>query len=132
MQPGSRWRAAASEPVVASPAGVERRLAGGRGKDPARHHSRWFCRRAARPRRTLATGLQRLGVHLEVSEAVLNHLSGSRAGIVGIYQRHDSAAEKRSALDVWSAHLLAVADGSQIDAKVFALTRMSYKATGQN
>jgi hypothetical protein len=40
-------------------------------------------------RRTLATGLQRLRVRLEVTEAVLNHLSGSRAGVVGIYQRHD-------------------------------------------
>jgi integrase len=50
-------------------------------------------------RRTLATGLQRLGVRLEVTEAVLNHLSGSRAGVVGIYQRHDWAEEKRAALD---------------------------------
>ena len=33
-------------------------------------------------RRTLATGLQRLGTRLEVTEAVLNHISGSRAGIV--------------------------------------------------
>ena len=55
-------------------------------------------------RRTLATGLQRLGVRLEVTEAVLNHLSGSRAGVVGIYQRHDWAEEKRAALDAWSAH----------------------------
>jgi hypothetical protein len=31
----------------------------------------------------------RAGVRLEVTEAVLNHLSGSRAGVVGIYQRHD-------------------------------------------
>jgi len=46
-------------------------------------------------RRTLATGLQRL----EVTEAVLNHLSGSRAGVVGIYQRHDWSEEKRAALD---------------------------------
>src|SRR5215472_4024766 len=53
-------------------------------------------------RRTLATGLQRLGVRLEVTEAVLNHLSGSRAGVVGIYQRHDWAEEKRAALDAWS------------------------------
>jgi hypothetical protein len=29
-------------------------------------------------RRTVATGLQRLGVRLEVTEAVLNHISGSR------------------------------------------------------
>ena len=45
-------------------------------------------------RRTVATGLQRLGVRLEVTEAVLNHISGSRAGIAGVYQRHDWAAEK--------------------------------------
>jgi integrase len=44
-------------------------------------------------RRTLATGLQRLGVRLEVTEAVLNHLSASRAGVVGIYQRHHWAEE---------------------------------------
>jgi hypothetical protein len=42
-------------------------------------------------RRTVATGLQRLGVRLDVTEAVLNHISGSRAGIAGVYQRHDWA-----------------------------------------
>ncbi len=42
-------------------------------------------------RRTVATGLQRLGVRLEVTEAILNHVGGSRAGIVGLYQRHDYA-----------------------------------------
>jgi hypothetical protein len=47
-------------------------------------------------RRTLATGLQRLGVRLEVTEAMLNHVSGSRAGIVGVYQRHNWAEEKRA------------------------------------
>lgn len=52
-------------------------------------------------RRTLATGLQRLGVRLEVTEAVLNHLSGSRSGIVGVYQRHNYFPEKKSALVAW-------------------------------
>jgi integrase len=56
-------------------------------------------------RRTLATGLQRLGIPLQVTEAVLNH-TGSRAGIVGIYQRHDYAQEKRAALDAWGAHVM--------------------------
>jgi integrase len=46
-------------------------------------------------RRTVATGLRRLGVRLEVTEAVLNHISGSRGGIAGVYQRHDWAPEKR-------------------------------------
>ena len=74
-------------------------------------------------RRTLATGLQRLGVRLEVTEAVLNHLSGSRAGVVGIYQRHDWAEEKRAALDAWSAHLLAVVEGTLTAGKVLPFSR---------
>jgi integrase len=74
-------------------------------------------------RRTLATGLQRLGVRLEVTEAVLNHLSGSRAGVVGIYQRHDWAEEKRAALDAWSAHLLAVVEGRLTAGKVLPFDR---------
>jgi len=59
-------------------------------------------------RRTLATGLQRLGVRFEVTEAVLNHRSGSRSGIAGVYQRHDWAVEKRDALEAWAKHVRAV------------------------
>lgn len=62
-------------------------------------------------RRTCATGLQRLGVRLEVTEAVLNHVAGSRRGVVGIYQRHDWAAEKRDGLERWAAYLLAEVNG---------------------
>ncbi|MAF63594.1 site-specific integrase [Blastomonas sp. CCH5-A3] len=57
-------------------------------------------------RRTVATGLQRLGVRLEVTEAVLNHISGSRAGIVGVYQRHNYFEEKRAALEAWSEEVV--------------------------
>jgi integrase len=73
-------------------------------------------------RRSVATGLQRLGVRLEVTEAVLNH-TDSRAGIVGIYQRHDFAAEKRQALEAWSAHVLAIAEGRPVEENVVALRR---------
>jgi hypothetical protein len=52
--------------------------------------------------------LQKLGVKLEVTEAVLNHVSGSRAGIVGVYQRHTWADEKRAALDAWGEHIAAI------------------------
>ena len=63
-------------------------------------------------RRTVATNLQKLGVKLEVTEAVLNHVSGSRAGIVGIYQRHEYAAEKRAALDAWARRLEEIVSGA--------------------
>ncbi len=62
-------------------------------------------------RRTTATGLQRLGVRLEVTEAVLGHVAGSRAGIVGVYQRHRYEPEKRQALDAWARHLAAILEG---------------------
>lgn len=61
-------------------------------------------------RRTFATGMQRLGVRFEVTEAVLNHVSGSKSGVAGVYQRHDWKAEKRDALDAWAAHVERVAN----------------------
>ncbi len=56
-------------------------------------------------RRTVATGFQRLGIRFEVTEAVLNHISGAKAGVAGIYQRHDWADEKRDALNSWARHI---------------------------
>jgi len=47
--------------------------------------------------------MARLGVNLPVIEKVLNHSSGSFAGIVGVYQRHSFADEKRKALEAWGA-----------------------------
>jgi integrase len=59
-------------------------------------------------RRTVATGLQKLGVNLQTIEAVLGHTSGSRSGVVGVYQRHSFDAEKRAALDAWGTYVMAV------------------------
>jgi integrase len=56
-------------------------------------------------RRTVASGMARLGINLPVIEKVLNHASGSFAGIVSVYQRHSFADEKREALDAWGRHL---------------------------
>ena len=44
-------------------------------------------------------------IHLPVIEKVLNHSRGSFAGIVGVYQRHSFADEKRQALCAWSRHV---------------------------
>jgi integrase len=64
-------------------------------------------------RRTAATGLQKLGVPLPVTESILGHTSGSRSGIVGIYQRHDYAPEKAAALEAWGAHVMALVEGRE-------------------
>jgi integrase len=74
-------------------------------------------------RRTLATGLQRLGIRLEVTEAVLNHVSGSRAGIVGVYQRHEWAEEKRAALTSWGERVAAIVEGREATGNVTPMRR---------
>ena len=62
-------------------------------------------------RRTCATGLARLGIPVRVTEAVLNHISGTGAGIVAVYQRHDYADEKCDALEAWGRYVLALVEG---------------------
>jgi integrase len=60
-------------------------------------------------RRTTASGMARLGIALPVIEKVLNHTSGSFAGIVGVYQRHSFTEEKRQALDLWAEFVARIA-----------------------
>lgn len=74
-------------------------------------------------RRTLATGLQRLGVRFEVTEAVLNHISGSRSGIAGVYQRHGWGPEKRAALDAWGAHIEGLLCPAEVTGNVVPLRK---------
>lgn len=77
-------------------------------------------------RRTIATGMQKMGVRLEVTEAALHHLSGTRAGIVGVYQVHDWKDEKRAALEAWASRVAAiVSDGQQDNVVSFDATRRS-------
>ena len=49
--------------------------------------------------------MEKLHFPLPVTEAVLNHVSGSKGGIVGIYQRREYTDEKREALDKWAGHV---------------------------
>src|SRR5580704_11125495 len=62
-------------------------------------------------RRTVASGMARLGVNLPVIEKLLNHVSGSFAGIVGVYQRHSFADEKRAAMAAWARHVETIVSG---------------------
>jgi integrase len=54
-------------------------------------------------RRTFASGLAAQGVQLPVIERLLNHISGSFGGIVGVYQRYDYMPEMRDAMARWES-----------------------------
>lgn len=65
-------------------------------------------------RRTFATEIGRLGVPPHVVEAILNHISGTKAGVAGIYNRALYEAEKRSALQLWADYVTAFEPGVQL------------------
>ena len=62
-------------------------------------------------RRTVATRMAELGVQPHIVEALLNHASGHKSGVAGIYNRATYDKEKREALNLWAEHLLAVIEG---------------------
>ena len=64
-------------------------------------------------RRSFATHASKLGIQPHVIEAILNHVSGFRAGVAGVYNRNPYDAEKRKALDIWADHLMAIVEDRQ-------------------
>jgi len=56
-------------------------------------------------RRTVATGMAQLGIAPHVIERVLNHVSGTFAGVAGVYNRFEYLGEMRAALDRWAEHV---------------------------
>ncbi|WP_206456253.1 tyrosine-type recombinase/integrase [Aurantimonas marina] len=64
-------------------------------------------------RRTAATMMADIGILPHVVEAVLNHISGFRAGVAGVYNRARYEPERRRALDMWAEHLEAITSGQK-------------------
>jgi integrase len=61
-------------------------------------------------RRTVATRMAEMGILPHVVEAILNHVSGHKAGVAGVYNRATYAREKREALNLWAEHVLGIVD----------------------
>jgi integrase len=72
-------------------------------------------------RRTVATGMADIGVAPHVIEAALNHISGHKAGVAGVYNRSSYEREVRVALARWADHIEAIVEGTE--RKVVALQR---------
>jgi integrase len=56
-------------------------------------------------RRSVATHMAELSVQPHVIEQILNHQSGHKRGVAGIYNHSTYQNETRRALDLWAAHL---------------------------
>ena len=55
-----------------------------------------------------ATGDERLAVQPQVIEAIVNHISGHKSGVAGVYNRATYDLEKREALELWASHVEAI------------------------
>jgi integrase len=73
-------------------------------------------------RRSAATGMADLGTQPHVVEAVLNHISGHKAGVAGIYNKAVYEKEKCAALGIWADHVVAAAEGR--GSNVVSIARM--------
>jgi integrase len=56
-------------------------------------------------RRTIVSGMARMGVPPHVADKILNHQSGTISGVAAVYQRHEFLVERRDALDRWGDHV---------------------------
>ena len=62
-------------------------------------------------RRTVVTCMAELGVQPHIIEAVLNHVSGHKSGVAGIYNRAIYDKEKREALNLWAEYVMTLVEG---------------------
>jgi integrase len=62
-------------------------------------------------RRSFVTGLVEIGVPRHVVEQVVNHVSGTRAGVAGVYDKSQLLPERRAALERWAAHVERLVSG---------------------
>src|SRR3954447_7375713 len=62
-------------------------------------------------RRSAVTHMAELGIQPHVIEAVVNHVSGHKAGLAGVYNRATYAREKREALARWAEWLMETVEG---------------------
>jgi integrase len=71
-------------------------------------------------RRSVASGMARIGIAVPVIEKILAHRKGTFAGVVGVYQKHSFLPEMAAALQRWGDHVEGLVSGRR-PAKVVRL-----------
>jgi integrase len=77
-------------------------------------------------RRTAVTNIVELGVPPHVVELVVNHISGHKAGVAGVYNKSEMLPERKAALERWAAHLEGLVSGRSAP-----VTQLAEKARGR-
>ena len=64
-------------------------------------------------RRTVATRMADIGIQPHIIEQVLNHQSGHKAGVAGVYNRSAYTREVKNALAIWADHVASIVSGEE-------------------
>jgi integrase len=64
-------------------------------------------------RRSTATGMADIGIQPHIIEEILNHRSGHKGGIAGVYNRSNYPREVRMALALWEDHIRTLIEGGE-------------------
>ena len=73
-------------------------------------------------RRTAVTGMAEIGIAPHIVEAVVNHVSGHKGGVAGVYNKAKYSTEKRAALQRWADYVERLVSGQSV-ANVVAMAR---------
>jgi len=86
------------------------------GKSPVSGHGKYKCKLDQMTevpdwvfhdfRRTASSGMARLEIPPYTAEKVLNHVSGTFAGVLGVYNQYGYDKEKREALNKWADYVM--------------------------
>jgi len=66
-------------------------------------------------RRTVTSGMAKLGIAPHIADKILNHQSGTISGVAAVYQRHEFLEERKTALDVWGNYVQSLLDKTDRD-----------------
>jgi integrase len=70
-------------------------------------------------RRSTATGMANIKIAPHIIETILNHISGHKGGVAGIYNRSLYVDEVKDAMTRWSDHIAMLVDASENKVRIF-------------
>lgn len=74
-------------------------------------------------RRSFVTGMGELGIAPHVIELCVNHVSGSRGGIAGVYNKSQLMPERKAALERWAVHVAQLVSSADKGGDVIPMKR---------
>ena len=74
-------------------------------------------------RRTAVTGMNEIGIAPHIVELIINHISGHRGSVAGVYNRSLMLAERKVALERWAVHVAQLVSGADKGGDVIPMKR---------